>query len=124
MSSPDPWYPFGYGLSYTKLEYSDLKAESLGDCKVKVSVTVENKGDYEINESVLLFVSTVRCPVTPFVKRLRNFRKVNLKPSDKKTVEFMLDSEAFSYVDFDYKTAVCHGKHRIMIDKLECEVEV
>lgn len=124
LSSPDPWYSFGYGLSYTKLEYSDLKAESLGDCKVKVSVTVENKGDYEINESVLLFVSTVRCPVTPFVKRLRNFRKVNLKPSDKKTVEFMLDSEAFSYVDFDYKTAVCHGKHRIMIDKLECEVEV
>ena len=124
LSSPDPWYPFGYGLSYTKLEYSDLKAESLGDCKVKVSVTVENKGDYEINESVLLFVSAVRCPVTPFVKRLRNFRKVNLKPGDRKTVEFMLDSEAFSYVDFDYKTAVCHGKHRIMIDKLECEVDV
>lgn len=124
LSSPDPWYSFGYGLSYTKLEYSDLKAESLGDCKVKVSVTVENEGDYEINESVLLFVSAVRCPVTPFVKQLRNFRKVNLKPSDKKTVEFMLDCEDFSYVDFDYKRVVCHGKHRIMIEKLECEVDV
>lgn len=124
LSSPEPWYPFGYGLSYTTLEYSDLKAESLGDCKVKVNVTVENKGNYEINESVLLFVSAVRCPVTPFVKQLRNFTKVNLKPNDKKTVEFILDKDDFSYVNFDYKREVCHGKHIITVDNLKCEVEV
>ena len=46
------------------------------DGKVKVCVDVENKGDYEIGESVLLYVRAMRTPVTPFIKRLRNFDKV------------------------------------------------
>lgn len=122
MTSPDAWYPFGYGLSYTKVEYSDLKAEVMKDGKVKVNVTVENKGDYEIGESVLLFVRAMRTPVTPFIKRLRNFDKVYLKPGDKKNVEFILGDEDFTYIDFNYKKAKSKGVHKIMIDNLECEI--
>lgn len=123
LCGPEPWYPFGYGLSYTELEYSDLSAE-VSDGKVNVKVSVENKGGYEIDESVLLFVKMLYCPVTPFVKKLRNFTKVNLKPGDKKTVEFTLTEEDFTYIDLDMKTAVNRGEHKILIDKLECSVVI
>ena len=101
-----------------------MKAEKCGDTDVKVSVSVENKGTYEINESVLLFVKALYCPITPFVKRLRKFDKVNLKPSEKKTVEFTLTKEDFIYVDLEYKNKVNRGMHKIMIDNLECEIDI
>lgn len=121
LCGPEPWYPFGYGLNYTELEYSDLSAE-VSDGKVNVKVSVENKGKYEIDESVLLFVKMMYCPVTPFVKKLRQFTKVNLKPGDKKKVEFTLTDEDFTYIDLDMKTQVNKGEHKILIDNLECNV--
>ena len=78
LSSPAPLYPFGYGLSYSKINYSALEAKKLDDGKVNVSVQIENIGDYDIDESVLLFVRALYCPVTPFVKRLRKFKKVHI----------------------------------------------
>ncbi len=122
FGTPEAWMPFGYGLSYTNVEYSDLSAVVQKDGSVKVWVTVENKGDYDINESVLLFVKALWCEITPFVKRLRNFSKVELKPGDKKTVEFLLTDEDFTYIDFDYKTAVNHGEHKILVQNLECDI--
>ena len=123
LSSPNAWYPFGYGLSYTKLNYSDLTAKSTGNGKVSVAVTVENTGNYGIYESVLLFIRALYSPVPPFVKRLRNFTKVYLNPGEKKTVEFVLTEEDFTYVDLDFKTKVLNGKYKIMVDKEECEID-
>lgn len=122
VSTPDPWYPFGYGLSYTKLNYSNLTAENLGDGKIKATVDVENVGDYDIFESVLLFVRTPKCPTTPFVKKLRKFKKVNIKKGEKVTVEFLLGDEDFTYVDNDYKTQVLRGRHFLQVNDLECEI--
>ncbi len=122
-ASPDAWYPFGYGLSYTTLKYSDLSA-TVEDGKVRVSVCVENAGDYEIDESVLLFVRMMYCPTTPFIKKLRKFTKVNLRPGDRKTVEFILTTDDFTYIDEDMKTAVNTGEHKILIDKLECSINI
>ncbi len=122
LSTPDALYTFGYGLSYTKLNYTDLKAEKTADGKVNVSVTVENAGDYDIKESVLLFVRALYCPTTPFVKRLRKFKKVELPKGAKKTVEFTLTDEDFTYIDENYKTAVNRGPHKIMIEDLEVEI--
>ncbi|MBR6682136.1 MAG: fibronectin type III-like domain-contianing protein, partial [Clostridia bacterium] len=124
LASPDAWLPFGYGLSYTTVEYSDMKADVKDNGNVEVSVCVENSGNYEIDESVLLFVKMMYCPVTPFVKKLRNFEKVNLKPGEKKTVNFTLTSDDFTYIDEDMKTVQNHGKHKLFIDKLECEIEI
>ena len=123
-ASPDPWYPFGFGLSYTTLEYSDLSADVLPSGEVKVKVWVENKGEYEIDESVLCFVKMMYCPITPFIKKLRRFKKVNLKPGDKKSVEFTLNSEDFTYIDADMKTVVNKGEHKILIDSLECSINI
>lgn len=124
LASPEPWLPFGFGLSYTNIEYSDLSADVVEGGKVNVRVTVENKGNYEIDESVLLFVKMMYCPITPFVKKLRKFSKVNLKPNDKKTVEFTLTSEDFTYIDKNMKTAVNEGLHKIIVDELECEITI
>lgn len=124
LSSPNAWMPFGYGLSYTTIEYSDLVAQLLDNGNVKVNVTVENKGKYEINESVLVFVKMMCCPITPFVKKLRKFDKVYLKPGDKKTVEFTLTSEDFTYIDHNMKTQVNKGEHKILVENLECTINI
>lgn len=123
LSSPNAWYTFGYGLSYTTLDYSNLTVEKLENGDVKVKVDVENTGNYDIFESVLLFVKALYAPVTPFVKRLRNFAKVYLKAGEKKTVEFTLTQEDFTYVDLNFKTTVLNGQYKILIDKLECDLE-
>lgn len=119
MSSPEAWLPFGYGLSYTKVEYSNLRVIPQKGDTVQVKVDVKNCGEYEINESVLLFVRTIYAPITPLVKRLRAFDKVNLKVNEKKTVEFILGDEDFSYVNINYKMERLPGKYKIMIDSLE-----
>ena len=121
-STPDAWLPFGYGLSYNEMKYSNLTAK-VENGKAFVKVDVENCGKYEIDESVLLFVKMLYCPITPFVKKLRAFRKVNLKAWEKKTVEFVLSEEDFTYIDENMQTAVNHGKHKILIENLECEIE-
>ncbi len=124
LASPQSWLPFGFGLSYTKLEYTDLVADVLQNGKVKVQVNVENKGNYEINESVLLFVKMMHCPITPFAKKLRKFQKVNLKPGEKKTVEFFLQDEDFTYIDANMKTVKNTGEHKILIENLECSINL
>ena len=124
LSSPNAWYPFGYGLSYTKLQYSDLTAKTLDNGNVEVSVAVENIGDYDIRESVLLFLQTLYAPITPMVKRLRNFQKADLKAGEKKTVTFLLTDEDFTYLDVNYKTVKLPGKYKIMVQDLELEIDV
>ncbi len=120
--SPAPWYPFGYGLSYTKVVYSDLKAEKKGET-LAVSVTVENSGAYDIEESVLLFARALYAPITPLVKELKAFRKVSLKKGEKKTVSFTLTQEDLTYVDHSYRRVPLHTQYRLMVDDLSCEIE-
>ncbi len=115
--------PFGYGLSYTTVEYSSLTAENTAD-GVKVTIDIENKGNYDIKESVLLFVSAKTCPITPFIKQLKAFSKVLIKKGEKKTVEFLLTNEAFSYIDENYKTAKNKGMHTITAENLAVNINV
>ena len=124
LSNPSAWLPFGYGLSYTTLEYTDLTALVNDDGTVAVSVSVENKGDYEIDENVLLFLKAHWAPTTPFVKRLRNFCKVNLKPGERKTVDFLLEDKDFTYIDKNMKEARNKARYSVMIDNLTCEFDI
>lgn len=124
LSSPNAWHTFGDGLSYTKVEYSNLLAKVNDDGTVLVSVNVENKGDYDINESVLLFLKVLYSPITPFVKRLRQFEKVYLKKGEKKQVEFTLGEEDFTYIDVNYKQSHLPGDYKVLIDNLECDFTI
>lgn len=91
-------YPFGYGLSYTDYEYSDLKAEKDGDC-VKVTVTVENKGSQDGEEIVELYMKDLESEYEVRNHRLAGFKRVALKSGEKKTVTLHLGEKAFQIVD-------------------------
>jgi len=96
----DVAFPFGYGLSYTTFEYSDLKLSSdkikEGET-LKVSLKVKNTGDMAGAEVVQIYVSDVESTIFKPVKELKGFTKVFLNPGEEKEVTIELDSRAFSY---------------------------
>lgn len=123
LSSPNAWLSFGDGLSYTKLKYSDLKVKEENK-NIVVSVNIENIGEYDIKESVLLYTKALYSPITPFVKQLKRFEKVLIKKGEKKTVTFNLTEGDFTYVDESYKTRILRGTHKILIEELDAEIEI
>lgn len=124
FDSPDALYPFGYGLSYTSFEYSSLKAEKNPDGSVEVSFKVKNTGSITAKETSLLYVSQEFCPVTPFVKRLRKFKKQEYKSGEEKEIRFTLSDDDFSYIDADMKKAKGVGLFKIYVSNMICEVEL
>lgn len=93
-------FPFGFGLSYTAFDYSDLKlsAENISDQDtLSVSVNVTNTGSRAGKEVVQLYVSDVESTVIRPVQELKGFEKVELAPGETKTVTFTLDKRAFAY---------------------------
>ena len=87
-------YPFGYGLSYTTFEYSDMQvsAEEIKDTEtLKVSLKIKNTGNMTGKEIVQLYVADKTGAVSRPVKELKNFVKVELQPQEEKTVEMELD---------------------------------
>jgi beta-glucosidase len=92
-----PEYPFGFGLSYTKFDYSELKAEK-SDGKIKVSVTVKNTGDFDSKEVVRLFKSEKKAINQP-LKSLVRFKKISLARGEERTVEFVLTDEDFTHIN-------------------------
>lgn len=96
----DVLYPFGYGLTYSEFEYSDLKVKAKDD-HVEVSLQVENVSDVDGKEVVQLYVNEVHPVVYRPVRELKAFDKVFVKAHEKVEVKFTLGTEAFSH----YSTA-------------------
>ena len=117
----EPLFPFGYGLSYTTFEYSDLnisKKEILDTETVTVSVKVKNTGDMAGKEVVQLYVRDVESSVIRPEKELKGFEKLELKAGEEKTVTFELDKRAFAYYNVDIKDwYVETGEFEILIGK-------
>lgn len=93
-------FPFGFGLSYTKFQYSGLtldKTSMKDDELLKVSVKVKNVGERAGKEIVQLYVQDNESSVIRPVKELKGFEKVSLAPGEEKTVEFTLCKRAFAY---------------------------
>ena len=93
-------FPFGFGLSYTTFEYSDLKvsADSIKDTDtVTVSFKVKNTGDVDGAEVAQLYVNDVESTIYRPVKELKGFKKVFLKAGEEKEIEIVLDKRAFAY---------------------------
>lgn len=102
----EPLFPFGYGLSYTTFEYSDLTVDSReirDDETVNVHVTVKNMGSLTGKEIVQVYVKDNESSVTRPEKELKGFAKVALEPGEEKTVSFTLDKRAFAYYDVERK---------------------
>ena len=99
-----PQYQFGHGLSYTTFEYSDLKINSDSiqqNEKINIEFDLTNTGKVKGKEAVLLFVSDEVASISPPVKKLKRFTKIELKPNEKQTINFKLSSDDLSFVNRD-----------------------
>ena len=109
---------FGYGLSYTSYQYSNLKVSQSdfrhGDI-IKVSVDVKNTGKVAGKESVLLFSSDLIASMVPDGRRLRAFDKVELQPGETKTMTFELKADDLAFVDWNGKWRLEEGDFKLMI---------
>jgi len=98
-SGIEPLYPFGYGLSYSSFEYSNLKIEKQSGNKVTVIFTVKNTGKYDAKEIAQIYVGDVVCSVPRPLKELKGFEKVILIKGESKTIKIELNDESFSFFD-------------------------
>ncbi|MGH2565779.1 MAG: glycoside hydrolase family 3 C-terminal domain-containing protein, partial [Ginsengibacter sp.] len=122
-----PQYEFGFGLSYTTFEYSNLTTGktvfSPGETAT-INVTVKNTGGREGKEVVELFVSDLVASITPDVKRLRRFEKVDLKAGESRTVTFKLPLKELAFVDTDNKRILEAGDFKIHVAGLNASFNV
>ena len=109
-------WAFGYGLSYTTYAYSNLKVDKsnfTADDILTFTVDVKNTGNRIGKESVLLFSSDLIASLTPDVRRLRAFEKVELRPGEGKTVTLKVKGSDFAFVGYDGKWILEKGDFRI-----------
>jgi beta-glucosidase len=113
-----PLYPFGFGLSYTTFEYSNLKVSSdkinFGE-KLKVSVEVKNTGNYDGQEVVQLFVRDLVGSVTRPLKELKGFEKITLKKGETKTVSFEISSDDLKFYTIEMKNEAEIGDFEVFV---------
>ncbi len=105
-------WPFGYGISYTTYEYSNLKVDKskfTADDVLTVSVDVKNTGAKAGKEAVLLYSSDLIASIVPDNKRLRDFTKIELQPGEVKTVTFKLPAKNLAFVGADGKWTLEEG---------------
>ncbi len=105
-----PLYEFGFGLSYTRFEYSDLRRTKDG-----VAVTVTNAGTYESDEVIQLYIDSAGMKNQPRL-RLKGFRRIHLLPGESKTVEFPLNDESFSLFDEYGVRRNFGGTYKVYVD--------
>ena len=113
-------WAFGYGLSYTTFAYDRLSVNkpsfTAGD-ELVFTVDVTNTGDKAGKESVLLFSSDLVASLTPDIRRLRAFEKVELQPGETKTVTLKVKGSDLAFVGYDGKWILEKGDFRIQTGK-------
>jgi beta-glucosidase len=110
-----PLYSFGYGLSYTTFDYSNLKIEQQENGNINVQVTVKNTGTREGDEVVQLYITDLYASVKTRVMELKNFERIHLKPNESETVYFVLTPYEISLLDENMDRVVEPGEYKIMV---------
>ncbi len=111
-------WPFGYGISYTTYEYSNLKVDKTSFTAndiLTVTVNVKNTGSRAGKEAVLLYSSDLVASVIPDNKRLRDFTKVELQPGETKTVTFQLPAKDLAFVGADGRWTLEEGDFELKV---------
>ncbi len=113
-----PLFPFGYGLSYTTFEFSNLRLEKpiieVGE-STTVLVDVTNSGSRRGEEVVQLYIHDVVSSVTRPVKELKGFKRIELEPGESKTVAFPLTPEHLSFTNIEMLNVTEPGEFEIMV---------
>ena len=127
FETPEPLYEFGYGLSYTKFKYSNLRVTPTTidpGGQVRVSVDIRNSGSREGKEVVQLYLRDLVSSVTTPVKVLRGFKKINLKPNQGRTVNFVLSAKDLALLDEYMEWIVEPGVFEVMVGPLKRKFKV
>jgi beta-glucosidase len=118
VTSSEPLYPFGYGLSYTNYKYDNLqlsdKEISKGE-NLEVSVDVTNTGKMDGTEIVQLYLRDKFSSVTRPVKELKDFSRVTLKAGETKTVHFTISPDKLTFLDKNLKPVIESGEFIVMV---------
>ncbi|WP_312342670.1 beta-glucosidase BglX [Chryseobacterium binzhouense] len=121
-----PLYPFGFGLSYTKFNYSDItvsNANPKGNQTIQASVTVTNSGNYDGAEVVQLYIRDMVGSITRPVKELKGFQKVMLKKGESKKITFDISPEQLKFYNGELNYDWEPGEFDIMIGTNSEEVQ-
>ncbi|MFN3873548.1 MAG: glycoside hydrolase family 3 C-terminal domain-containing protein [Ignavibacterium sp.] len=120
-----PLFPFGFGLSYTQFEFSDIKTTKnilKGNDSLTVSFKVKNVGKRKGKEVVQLYIADPICSVERPVKELKRFSKVELNPGEEKQIEFTITPKDLNYYDRGWKTE--NGEFILMIGSSSSEIKL
>ncbi|MEN8137651.1 MAG: glycoside hydrolase family 3 C-terminal domain-containing protein [Bacteroidota bacterium] len=124
----EPLYEFGYGLSYTEFEYSDLKLSSTNmyqNDTITVSVKITNIGNIEGDEIVQLYINDKKASVEREVKALKGFERVSLKVGESKDVKFKIEKSALSFYDvINKKWKAEKGKFEMLIGASSRDIRI
>ena len=122
MNAFNPQFEFGSGLSYTSFAYSDLKInkDTISDSDtLSISITITNSGSRVGKEVVQLYIRDDFASITPSVKRLKRFSKIELKPSESKVVVFTITKNELGFVGDDTKWITEPGSFTVLIKDLK-----
>ncbi len=118
-----PMYPFGYGLSYTEFEYSDIKCENniisvdelRKGAKFRIGITIQNVGKYSGKETVQCYISDLYASMTRPVRELKGFKKIFLDSGKKTKVVFELGRDELAFYNANRKFSVEAGEFDVYI---------
>lgn len=122
-----PLYPFGFGLSYTTFQYSDLVVSpeiQNAQGNIEVSVDVTNTGNVKGDEVVQLYIRDVLSSVTTYVSQLRGFERISLQPGEKKTVKFTIHPDDLALLDKNMNWTVEPGQFEIWIGNSSVDIRL
>lgn len=122
-----PLFPFGFGLSYTRFEYSDLRLtrrEMKAGETLSVSFKLKNVGNYKADEVVQLYLHDELASVARPVKELKAFQRVSLDKGEEKEVSFTITPDMLTMLDINMKEVIEPGQFRIMIGSSSSDIRL
>jgi beta-glucosidase len=126
MKAYRPQFDFGHGLSYTTFTYSNLKLSdtTINNNSITLSVDVTNTGSVAGKEVVQVFYNDLVASITPAVKKLMAYQKIELQPKESKTIKFAITRKDFSFINKELKRVTEAGTITLMIQNLNQNIYV
>lgn len=118
----NPQWEFGHGLSYTTFDYANLQVSDSSfttNADLKISIDVSNSGDRSGKEIVQSYMSDLVASITPAVKRVRGYQKIELEAGESKTISFVISAKDLAFIGKNNNWITETGDFKIQIDSLE-----